>query len=460
MTMFQNKKDQNCDVTQRVMTLVDALPQRDVLEMSDIRQWVGSVVDQYGEMAIWHAIRLNGFGGSEIGTLVRNLAGQRADFTSAHDIVEGKLMRRAPLETSGDMTRGHENEDSHSVKFQRKYGAYRDLEAFEALKKSQGSHSWMRYSPDDVVQMPMAPFVDDDGKMVIQPTPGENHRWLIDYKAPRSVDEGDEIAFQYACQLSQGAILCAENDIPISGMMLSQFDWANWRLKDDVFGWNEDIGLAILQAGDHYWNCVMTAQVPAYIYKKRMQGVESYVERYQTAAQTFAALAAIKDAAEKQAAEVRKVLLQPLAGMRLGAEKIVFGRGDRVLSMSAQKLLDRDLAAKLLTPEQLDRCSGKKVYDGDAMAAYLRAQGVSLEPFAKRDLDSTKVLTLAMELGLDADALMVERIVLSPAPSVKAQMEDYIKEHYPLQSVLGPGHEVEPDQEQEQGFAETPTASG
>lgn len=448
--MFQNKKDSNEVVTRRVMELVDALPQRDVLGASDIRQWVGSVVDQYGEMAIWHAIRLNGFGGSEIGTLVRNLAGQRADFTSAHDIVEGKLMRRAPLETSGDMTRGHENEDSHSVKFQSKYGAVRDQEAFDALKKSQGSHPWMRYSPDDVVQMPMAPFVDEDGKMVIQPTPGENHRWLIDYKAPRSVDEGDEIAFQYACQLSQGAILCAENEIPVSGMMLSQFDWANWRLKDDVFAWNEDIGHAILLAGDHYWNCVMTAEVPAYIYKKRMQGVESYVERYQTAAQTYAALAAIKEAAEKQAAEVRKVLMQPLAGMRLGAEKIVFGRGDRVLSMSAQKLLDRDLAAKLLTPAQLDRCSGKKIYDGDAMAAYLREHEVNLDQFARRDLDSAKVFTLAMEMGLDADALMVERVVLSAAPSVKAQMEDYIKEHFPLQSVLEPSH-GESDQDQEQG---------
>lgn len=440
MSSLQNEnlgQDQLAHIVKKVWSLVDALPQRDQIAMSDARQWIGDVVHAHGEAAIWHAIRLNGFGGSEIGVLVRNMQGERADHqASAHDIVEGKLMRRAPLESSAHMTRGHENEEPHSKRFWSKYGAQRDLTAYESLKNAQGSRQWMRYSPDDMVLMPLRPVINDDGEMITVATPGEMHRWLIDYKAPSKVEEGDEIAFQYACQLTQGAILCAENDVPIEGMMLSQFDWANWALKDDVVPWNEDMGLSVIQAGDMYWDCVLRGEVPPYIRKRNVEGLDEYVRQYLVAAQSYAALAALSDAAKNRADEIRQLMMQPLNGMRLGNDKITFGEGRPVLTVSAQKLLDRELAVKLFDEQQLSACEGKKaVYDAEAMAAYLKANGTDIKQFRKYDLDATKVYEMAAELGLDPDAIVAERVVMSAAKEIKGQMVTYIDEHYPLESI-------------------------
>jgi len=345
-------------------------------------------------------------------------------------------MRKAPLESTCHLRRGHENEEAHAQRFWSKYSAVREMSSYDALKNAKGSRPWMRYSPDDMVLMPMRPMMNDDGQLIVVPTPGEMHRWLIDYKAPSKVEESDEIAFQYACQLTQGAILCAENNVPIAGMMLSQFDWANWSLKDDVLGWDQDVGQMVVEAGDFYWNCVLNGEVPRYISKQEVEGLDEYTSKYAEAAETFASLSALADAAKKRADEVRKFLLQPIEGLRLGSNKITFDNGHRVLTVSAQKLMDRELITKLFDDTQLVACEGKKAeYNADLMAAFLRSQNIDLKPFRKYDLDSAKVFALAASLGMDADALVAERIVASPDAGIKAQMAAYINEHYSLEEI-------------------------
>jgi hypothetical protein len=426
------------DIRQKVWSLVNALPHRGVILEVDAKSWVDEVVRMHGAMAIWHAIRLNGFGGSEIGVLVRNKAGVRADHqASAHEIIEGKLMRRAPLESSAHMRRGNENEEAHAQRFWAKYGAVRDQAAYDALKNVKGSHPWMRYSPDDMVRMPVAMAQDSEGVWKAVAAPGQTKLWLIDYKAPSSVEESDEIAFQYACQLTQGAILCAEAGIELDGMMLSQFDWANWSLKDDAVLWQEDLGRMVLDAGDHYWQMVLRGEVPPYIRTPKLEGVEQYVTDYAKAAQTYASLAALKDAAEKRAAEIRTLMLEPIGKRRFQDAKLAFGAGNNaVLSISANKMLDREAALRLLPPEALDRCGGALAYDEAALVAHLKSLNVDLKPFRKRDLDPVKVYAAAGELGLDADFLVREQLIFRTGKGIKDQMADYIDQHYPLAAVM------------------------
>ncbi len=431
MTNAQNVED-------RVWAIVNSLPQRDLIASADAKMWIAEVVAAHGEMAVWHAIRLGGFGGSEIGVLVRNKMGVRADHqVSAHDIVEGKLMRRAPLESSAHMTRGHENEDFHARRFWKKYDAVRDQVAFDRLKNASGLRPWMRYSPDDVVCMPRMLAVDDAGALSVLETPGQMHRWLVDYKAPSVVETGDEISFQYACQLTQGAMLAQHADLELNGMMLSQFDWANWALKDDVVLWDDAIAQAVLDAGDYYWDMLMRGVVPAYVRKPAAEGLDEYTSRYMTAARTYANLAALASAASDRANEVRKHLLEPLSGRRFGDTKLEFGAGAPVLTARANKVVDAELVTKLFTDEELAQCSvGKLTYDAAAMEQYLRANNVDLKPFRRHALDQAKVFEVAAARGLDADALVTERLVLSPARPIKAEMENFIDQHYPLALAL------------------------
>lgn len=426
------------EITKRVWTIVNGVAHRAAINEADARGWVQEVVALHGEAAVWHAIRLSGFGGSEIGVLVRNHCGVRADHqASAHDIVAGKLMRKAPTETSGHMTRGHENEEPHARRFYAKYGAARDVEAFEILKNAQGKRPWMRYSPDDVVQMPVSMARDSDGGVYPSMRDSTMRRWLIDYKSPSKVEQSDEIAFQYACQLSQGAILCAEAGIHLDGMMLSQFDWANWILKDDAVVWDQNLGQMVLDAGDHYWTYVVAGNVPDYIRTMEASNLEGYKSDYQQPAEMYASLSALSTAAKDRADEIRAQLILPIKGTRLAGQKVSFGlQGAPILTLGAKVMLDRDAAAKVFTPEQLDSCSGKNTYDAQKMEAALRALEMDMAQYRVRDLDATKVYSLAASLGLDPDHLVQEQLTLTADKSVKERMESYIDQHYPLSAAL------------------------
>ena len=341
-------------------------------------------------------------------------------------------MRKAPTETSGHMTRGHENEEPHARRFYVKYGASRDEQAFEALKAAQGKRAWMRYSPDDVVQMPVVLRPDANGVFRPSLNHGKPLRWLIDYKAPSRIEESDEIAFQYACQLTQGAILCAETGIDLDGMMLSQFDWANWQLKDDAVLWDQSLGELVLDAGDFYWQHVLSANVPSYIRTPELDGVDGLKSTYAAAAEMFANVSALAAAAKLRADEIRKVLLSPVEGTKLAGQKITFSMAGETMTMSGKRMLDREMAVKVFTEEQLLAVSSKTGYDADAMARVLRELNVDTKQFRTYELDSVKVYAKASELGFDADALVVEQITMAPAKAVKQQMVDFIDQNYPL----------------------------
>lgn len=431
--------EQRADLVRRVWRVVDALPQREAIRDADARAWIDAVVDAHGDEAMWHATRLAGFGGSEIGVLVRNRQGARADHgMSAHDIVEAKLMRRAPLEDTAHLRRGHDNEAMHAQKFWAKWGAQRDEQAYGALKAMKGSRAWMRYSPDDVVRMPFV-LRERNGSLQMVAT-REPALWLIDYKAPAAVDPSDKVAFQYAAQLHQGAILCAEAGIDLEGMMLSQFDWAGWSLKDDVVEWDPALGQMIVEAGDYYWDFVLRGEVPPYVIREQWDGAESYAQRQREVAQLYAALAALADAAKERAEKVRDRLLAPLASSRLGSAKIeIEGSEGKLLTITANRVLDKDLASQLLTPQQMAACtkSGSEAeWDADAMARCLREMGVDVERFKRRRLDPDKVFALAAQMGLDPERLVREQLMVRVAPNVKQAMRDYLDEVYPLEAVM------------------------
>ncbi len=437
MDGFRKSTDeQRADITRRVWAIVNALPQRAAIREEDAAAWIDAVVGAHGEAAIWHATRLGGFGGSEIGALVRNYQGERADHgLSARDIVELKLMRRAPLEDTAHLRRGRENEQFHAQRFWDKWGAQRDRDAYDKLKNAKGwLHPWMRYSPDDVVRMPLKVVGQGDEMRIVRTREPES-LWLVDYKAPAQVEQAEKVAFQYAAQLHQGAILCAEAGLELDGMMLSQFDWANWTLKDDVVTWDPHLGQTILEAGDHYWEFVERGELPPYVVRPLWDGSSSYIESMGDAARQYAALAALADVAKERAEAIRQQLLQPLADVRLGSSRIDFfddQNGQKLLTVTTNKLLDKELVAKSFSPEQLAACEkGETELDANAMASYLKELGVDMAQFRRRRLDADKVFALAAKLGMDPERLVREQFVLRVASHVKDAMRDYLAEAYP-----------------------------
>lgn len=424
--MPQNQRQMlsHAEIEAKCVAIIDAHAHRDVLREADIRSWVKDVVGTHGELALWHAARAGGFGGSEIGVLVRNHQGHRADHqNSAHDIVEGKLLRRVPDGETGHLRRGHENEPRHAQWFYDKYRAVRDDAAFEGLSHAIGVRPWMRYSPDELALIPIG-----------EPNPhlgGRTFaRWLIDYKAPSQVEEAEEVAFQYACQLHQGALVCAQAGIHLDGLMLSQFSWAGWTLKDDHIPYDPELSRQILRAGDFYWDHVMRADVPRYVNRPRFDRENEVRKEWEERGIRIAQLTAMSKALQVQLDVEASELKEHLARYRMAGTKMTLGE----LSVNVIAKVDHDKVTQSLPEKDFEAAAqallkkgASASYDEDAMARHLRGMGVNLKQFAKSRYDDAKVYDYALETGLDADAFIKEEIRLAPSAGLIEQARETVR---------------------------------
>lgn len=409
----------------RCNEIIDLFHHRGALRDDDIRAWVSTVVRSHGDAAIWHATRAGGFGGSDIGVLARNFSGHRADhMNSAHDIIQSKLLKSVPDEDAGDLRRGHENEPLHAEKYYAKYAASRDGAAFDLLSKSQGLRVWMRYSPDDVVLLPAN-----------QPNPalGGLHarRLLIDYKAPRVVNPTDAVAFQYACQLHQGAMICSKAGIHLDGLMLSQYNWAEWSLKDDNIPYDPEISKLILQAGDHYYGYAMRGELPPYIFTPKFDREQEFIDAFGQKAQRMAHISAIGKAHVDESDQIGQEIKESLKDLRLAGKKMQLGD----LTVTAVNMVDHAKINELLSKPEIAllRKKDKPEYDVTAMALKLLELGGDPELFRIDKIDADKAYPYLIEKGFDPEQFMSEQIRFKVSNFLKDAARQLVLESFPIE---------------------------
>lgn len=384
-------------ITRTVWQIIDGLPQREAIVEGDARHWVAAVVEGYGDLAVWHAIRAGGFGGSQIGALVRNHAGQKADHDqSAHDIVEGALLRRLPDEPNGQMRRGVAMEPQHRVWFYQKYGAERDVEGFAILSKNTGPRAWMRYSPDDLVRMPAG-------------AAGTRPRFLIDFKAPTQVDQGESVSFQYCCQLHMGRLVCEHNGVAIDGLMLSQFDWGNWQLKDDEVPYLAQLDELIVAAGDHYWSYVLRGEVPPYVRRPKLDA-DAFPEEVRDTAMRLARMKALANVMAKKVDLLESQVKPALEKFQFGTSSLALnGITYTALLKPDVEKIQQVVAADVL--ERVPLQAGKKRYDEEKLVRKLKDLGVNVAEFTQPNCMNNEALYAALcDHGYDADSLMKEQL--------------------------------------------------
>ncbi len=382
--------------------------------------WVREVLQLDPARGAWHAARLSGFGGSEIGVLVRNYAGERADhLESARSLVERKLLKRLPDPPSPAMQRGIENEDLHAQRLYTMLGVRRDEEAYTRLAQGRGPRAWMRYSPDDVV---IAQGVA--GAMPI----------LLDYKAPTEVDQEARISIQYAAQLHMGAVIAAHNGIDLGGLMLSQFDWKNWTLKNDDVEYRPDLARLLVEAGDHYWNdFVLRGEVPPYVRSKQLEDVDEFLRDNDD---LIGQIALVKSLAKQMldlSAGLEDELKQRLKGQIFNGASIV----DPRLTISAARSVDHDLARATLGDDVwlaaidgLTPAQGKLEFDPKKMELALRALGVDMRTMKTREPSADFVFALMLAHDHDPEQVVIESVRMKPNPSIVAESQEWVSRNF------------------------------
>lgn len=427
-------REQRGVIASRCVEIIDGFEHRAALREDDIRSWVRECVGLHGQAAAWHAARASGIGGSDIGVLVRNFLGRRADHGgSAHDIVASKLLRRLPDEDNGDLRRGHANEERHAQMFYAKYASGRDVQAYEALQSARGPRSWMRYSPDDVVCLASArPNPALGGRSAV--------RVLVDYKAPRCIEEDEEVHFQYACQLHQGAMVCAHKGVHLDVLLLSQFDWAGWALKDDRIEYEDELARHILAAGDHYWGeYVCEGRVPAYVMTPRLDKQDELVRQHGLMAQHLAQVKAIGMALDDEEKELSALLKTKLGAYRFAGCKLDLGD----LKITAPQSVDLALVAEKLPQEALQHAAlkGAKAevtYDVDGLVAKLRELGEPVEPYQRAKLDAAKAYEALLAAGEDPEAYVTETLRIGVSKALRASAKEIVRAAYPRPVEQGP----------------------
>lgn len=439
----------------------DQLPQRDAIEMDDARQWISYMANVMPDDAMWHMIRAGGVGGSEIGGLVRNFMGHRADHMfSAHDWALGKLLRKTPEPSFGVLRRGHDMEPIHAKRFYEETGSRRDIEAYNTLSNAQGQAVWMRYSPDDLVLFDQPYHLEQGYRRTLE----VQGRILIDYKAPTLVDKSENISFQYACQLHQGVMLALEKGIEINGCLLSQFDWATWSLQNSFVEINPELCELISKAGDHYWNDVMNGNIPRYVIRNTMQLDPDRRSRYQKVAERLAVVNAMRTELSKASESLRESLVNGIKSEqdRFDGQVVDY---NGVLKVSAPMSVDEGKVRKILGEQALESLyidqpeikgqpqevieavrdilgeqSAQSLmtketatkYNTKALVERLKELGEDVKPYRVTEkMDPEKVFNAFLEANLDPELVITEAPRVTIHQSMRQRAQQWFNQSFP-----------------------------
>lgn len=217
--------------------IIEALPQYELVK-DRVDGWLDGVQKIDPDRIDWHALRLTGFGGSEIGALVR-------DFYSAKRVILEKLLLSLPESPAPGARRETVMEPIHRIEFLAKYGLKQDKDALRLILAAQGEIPWARHCPDDICLT------------------GAGQRLLVGYKSPSELST--EESLEYKAQLHLGLLIGEQAGIEFDGMVLSEMGWGAWNTKEFFVERDGDLMGEILDAGNYYWNCVLKGEVPAQV---------------------------------------------------------------------------------------------------------------------------------------------------------------------------------------------------
>lgn len=410
-----------------ISAVLASLQQAPVIQQAHAERWLEGVMRYHRARAEWHAKRLKGIGGSEMGAVLRGLNGiKESGFSSFRQVVEQKLMMRLPEFETSHMRRGTVLEPLARLAFLYRYKAQRDLPAMQATANAmqKPGYEWLVGNPDDLIQL--------NGK-----------RFLTDYKVPNQFD--DEIAYDYRVQLHHYALLSQMAKVKIDGLILAKLDLSpelanslverfptmskqqvheiaqtiarmdmpGMRVVGLVVDMERSMQVDILDAGATAWNdFVIQGNVPP---KAREQLVELDDQRMLEVGslqQQYAMAKAGINYLTKQCKEIESGLELALSGVDVA---------DKALPLSlvkvSPKAVDKEAViaeakARGAKPEEI---AGERTYsmvalleeikrlNGDAAAGHL---------FAEPEASATKAQAYLEQLGVDAKQFAAEGIAL------------------------------------------------
>lgn len=397
-----------------------SLPQIGVVKQSDAERWVAGITRYHSDRAQWHAKRLTGIGGSEIGAVIRGIKElKESGFSTLNHVVRSKLLMRLPEFQTEPMRRGNVLEHLARLSFMYRYKAAQDFKAMNAMESGSGrkGYEWLIGNTDDLIML-------------------GNKRWVNDYKVPSSFSE--EIEHDYSAQIHHYGLKAKFAGIRIDGHMLTKLDLApelalsltdrvptmtdedlhalartiamanvpGMRVVSLVVENSREMQLDILDCGHHCWNqMVLMGQVPD-VQKNQLIELSDdklfEVGRYQ---QQYAMAKAGMKYLDGVAKNASSSIAKTLDGVDITAKEMPLGLVKVLPNDVPKDTLVKEALSLGATPDELS--SGKKDYSLVALVAEVkRLNGDPEAPHLyTQSLDPKKAETFLLEAAVDIDAM-------------------------------------------------------
>lgn len=253
-------------IAQKMNEILKDLPQAELIDEDRKQAWIISVLDKEKDRGIWHAHRLFGLGGSEIGVIIGYNRGDFHPFDTPQDIFKRKLMLEGLTATNGHLERGTIMEPIVKKRYLEKIK--KDRGAVSILKNDllkiiseyrNEEHPWLVGNPDDIIQ-------EENGDV-----------YIVDYKVP--MPDGLVHILNYGCPPYYTAQLhhykkilddlYEQGKIPfkIKGLKLIPFDLATFNGIEVTVEYQPSLVDEILKTGDKFWNEYVLKNVSPPFYK-------------------------------------------------------------------------------------------------------------------------------------------------------------------------------------------------
>lgn len=272
----------------RMSALINVLPQRPAIKDSDIGRWLDKtykVADErmktlhpHGDYTVadvhdhvfWHVRRASGWGGSELGTIVKHYHGKRGNFGDVADLVKGKLLIHAPQPSTDVMERGARGEDDIQRIALKHANAFSRTDLLDKLRSVRwDAQPQLIGTPDDIVEY------NDTGKIEV---------W--DYKLP-SADVSAKyrkngVDDDYLYQVTGYEILAMSQGLPeFDGRAICAFNVGVWMPDYYPFEFQAERAREIIKFTSDLWaNYVMEGIVPDVPETKPLENVDPVMARF------------------------------------------------------------------------------------------------------------------------------------------------------------------------------------
>lgn len=433
---FKTLCDHQPGLQKEVEKFINELPQAEAIKSEDAQRWLDKTaglntlsgkkdLNESINQMWWHLKRLQGIGGSDIGSVICFRVGETPDFNTPDDIFRQKRMMDAPTNGTNYTRRGHKLEPFIAELLLEDYELERDQDLIDTVYANSGKVPGYEFLVGNI----------DDGMKS-----ADGQRIITDYKAPSETP--DTNPFGYEAQLHAYDIILNNGEPGDNAMMDVYFNYAKFELTIHECERNPELTESIKQYGSEFWDIVKDPsfqQLPE-VWMTNTRIIETDIElteeqqalalEHDKKLKVFKVLSEQVDLVKKELSQLSEQLVTSGFGLKKDLKKAIPDLTVRqYLKVKDPLKLEELLVRNHQNIGQFQKTS--KDFDNKQVEELIEQAGLAVDGFKKKEFDPDLVYEYLSKKGVEPGEYLSHSVAVYPTgnkKTVKAEVAQ-IREH-------------------------------